>query len=109
MYKYLMAVLVLLAGFSAYSANKNITYLVAYESEEFASTQMYSVEVTSGFTETVALDGGYTLEVVGSLSGVSTVLKVHRVKPSWLRIKVPTLLLMGTFFLFVAKAVLLSA
>jgi len=104
MFKYLMAVLVLLAGFSAYSANKSITYLVAYESEGFASTKMYNVEVTSEFTETVALDGGYTLEVVGSLAGVSSVLKSPSGEAKLVTDQSTNVSLNGNFFLICSES-----
>ncbi|MDO3385382.1 hypothetical protein QWI17_05950 [Gilvimarinus sp. SDUM040013] len=104
MYKYLMAVVVLLAGFSAYSANKNVTYLVAYESEGFASTQMYNVEVTSEFTETVELDGGYTLEVIGSPTGVSTVLKSPAGETELVTNQSTNAFLKGNLFLICSKS-----
>jgi len=104
MYKYLMAVVVLLAGFSAYSANTNVTYLVAYESEGFSSTQMYNVDVTSEFTETVELDGGYTLEVVGSLAGVSTVLKSPAGETELVTNQSTNAFLKGNFFLICSKS-----
>ncbi|UTA48257.1 hypothetical protein L1F30_01645 [Simiduia sp. 21SJ11W-1] len=74
MYKYLVAVVTLFTSFFAYSSDRNITYLVAYDAGEVASTKTYSVALTSGGAETVKLDGGYLLKVAGTTEGVSTVL-----------------------------------
>ncbi|MDO3386088.1 hypothetical protein QWI17_09595 [Gilvimarinus sp. SDUM040013] len=103
MYKYLISVVALLTSFSAFSTDQSITYLVAYDGEELASTKTYSVAINAEFMETVELDGGYSLEVASSTEGISTVLMSPAGEVRLVTDQSTSSALNGNFFLVCAK------